>query len=268
MPDPMLSKSPVRSSQRNVLACTECVRRKIRCSKTTPCASCIRHNKSAECRREQVAVVSRRSTARRSSRLSLQTESRLLLEDRAASPGLGDSGITDSVLDIPETAIPQDIGYGRPSQLLSRAEPRPEGDSNQEAQTLTTPNQTSDRRMTDEAAAALQFLAHGRRNVLDQLSGRNSAARTPPSFSLNTSVPEAPWDIFFSVETTRMLLEFHQAHLSWMHLAVHLPTFRREFEDNIQRQDCDLSWMALYYAMLSVSLKCLIASGEVCLQRF
>ncbi|EEY18494.1 predicted protein, partial [Verticillium alfalfae VaMs.102] len=60
----MANQPQTRSSQRTVLACTECVRRKIRCSKSIPCDGCVRQNKASLCRREPVALTARRSAPR------------------------------------------------------------------------------------------------------------------------------------------------------------------------------------------------------------
>jgi hypothetical protein len=108
-------------------------------------------------------------------------------------------------------------------------------------------------RMTNEAAAALEFLAHGRRSVLDKFTGRDSITHPTPSIVVGGVEPHEQWDPFIPIEDARMLLALHQSYLSWMHNAVHMPTFRREFEENLLRRECDKSWVALYYALLSVS---------------
>ena len=109
-------------------------------------------------------------------------------------------------------------------------------------------------RLTNEAAAVLEFLAHGRRNVLDRFAGKESVGHqtTPSPVVVDGQVEH--WDTFLPIEDARMLLVLHQAHLTWMHNVLHLPTFLQEFEENILCSDCDKSWIALYYALLSVSL--------------
>ncbi|KAI0386743.1 hypothetical protein F5Y04DRAFT_242238 [Hypomontagnella monticulosa] len=265
----MSNQSQVRSSQRTVLACTECARRKIRCSKAIPCTYCIRHNKASTCHREPVAVVSRRATTRRSSPEE-QHSSNDILRDAPIPTSADTSGRVESILtthpnapDILSTPNQAAAVYTSPAQLIVAEEaadvrvPVFPDIPNSNALQVSTPGQASDRRLTNEAAAALQFLAHGRRNVLNRLAGRQDSfarAAPSPSFGAGRSEYGAPWDIFFSAEDVRMLLAFHQAHLTWMHQAVYLPTFRQEFEENILQEDCDKSWIALYYAILSHTL--------------
>lgn len=45
-----------RVSQRKPLSCSECTRRKLRCSKTIPCTSCLDRGLEASCAREKVIV--------------------------------------------------------------------------------------------------------------------------------------------------------------------------------------------------------------------
>jgi hypothetical protein len=104
-------------------------------------------------------------------------------------------------------------------------------------------------RLTNEAAATLEFLTHGRRNILNQFIGREMAPATP---AITQDTSAQCWDIFLSVEAARIILSLHQTHLTWMHNVVHMPTFFVEFEENVLKMNCDKSWIALYYALLSV----------------
>lgn len=45
-----------RVSQRKPLSCSECTRRKLRCSKTIPCTSCLDRGLEASCEREKVII--------------------------------------------------------------------------------------------------------------------------------------------------------------------------------------------------------------------
>jgi len=100
-------------------------------------------------------------------------------------------------------------------------------------------------RLTNEAAATLEFLTHGRRNVLNQFIGRETVPVTPASTVQS-------WDIFFSIEDARRILQLHETHLVWMHNVVHMPAFLNEFDENVLKAECEKSWVALYYALLSV----------------
>lgn len=214
-----------------------------------------------------MAVVGRRAITRRS-HLEVQGGSRGLVEESHVQSHAGDSSRVESIPTINTTVSSdlttpptQNVIYASPAELIvTEAEddvsisPLPK--FRDEVVQNLTPGPTSDRRLTNEAAAALQFLAHGRRNVLNRFAGRESVVRpTPyPIFGERSSEYGAPWDIFFSIDDVRVLLALHEEHLVWMHNAVHLPTFRQEFEGNVLEDDCDKSWVALYYAMLSHTL--------------
>lgn len=108
-------------------------------------------------------------------------------------------------------------------------------------------------RLTDKAASALEYLAHGRRNVLRRFLGRGFSGESAfPTSTAPSSASDAPFHLFFAVDVSRLLLATHQTYLAWMHMVVHLPTFRQQFEINAMRGSCDKSWAALYYAILSV----------------
>ncbi|RSL92359.1 hypothetical protein CEP52_013847 [Fusarium oligoseptatum] len=255
----------VRNSQRSVLACTACVRRKIRCSKTIPCETCIRQNKASSCQREQVAVVTRRRTSRRSRPVNDRRSPSASLEDASASPDVPEEPDLTSTDPAPTTTpVHASVVDARVEPVVApaaapptNAEPSRAFDNvipeitNETLMQILTSAHTADSRLTNEAAAALEFLAHGRRNVLNRFSGRESIAQSTPRFSTSGHENEEQWDPFFAPEDARMLLALHQAHLTWMHNVVHLPTFRQELDSNLMRMECDCSWLALYYALLS-----------------
>jgi hypothetical protein len=114
---------------------------------------------------------------------------------------------------------------------------------------------TPDTRLTNEAAAMLEFLTHGRRNILNQFIGRESI------FTSMTQ-PVQKWNTFLPVEDARSLLVIHKKHLTWMHNTVHMPTFLREFDENILKIGCDSNWIALYYALLSVRCAPCCSTGK------
>ena len=263
----MPASGAVRNTQRSVLACTACVRRKIRCSKTIPCETCIRQNKASSCQREQVAVVTRRKLSRRSRAANDAGSPSASLEDTSVSPEVPEepghtptdpapctTPVHATVVDarvepvVPAAVVPPP--NTEPSRAFDNGIPEI---TNQTLMQILTSTHTADSRLTNETAAALEFLAHGRRNVLNRFSGRESIAQSTPRFSTSRHELEEQWDPFFAPEDARMLLALHQAHLTWMHNVVHLPTFRQELDSNLTRMECDCSWLALYYALLSVS---------------
>lgn len=232
-----------RRSQRSVQTCTNCARRKIKCSKTIPCAACVRQNKTASCQREEVAVVTRQSTTR--SRASiLQEDPSIASQARAVTThSAGERQATNSR-----------------SVHLANIHALPTGSSGHDSlpqihdeilEQLLALTSSPESRLTNEAAAMLEFLTHGRRNILNQFIGRETAHTTP--VTPHSSSVQC-WDVFLSIENARTVLGLHQTHLTWMHNVVHMPTFLAEFEENLTRMDCDKSWLALYYALLSVWL--------------
>lgn len=254
----MSTGTPVRSSQRSVRACTACARRKIRCSKTIPCTACIRLDRASSCQREQVVVVTRRrghgadatglENGKKSPLPSLrdsdQTRDVPPIDPHSSSETIGNIAVVEGAPAIPypqpKDPIEEHVFSNRPRQ--------------ERQQTLNEP-QTADSRLTSDRAAALEFLTHGRRNVINQFAGRQDIAESPPSLNpWGKSNVEEPWDLFFTEQNSRTLLALHQSHLSWMHCAVHMPVFRHEFEENLVRRECNRSWLALYYAILSVSV--------------
>ncbi|KAJ4111488.1 hypothetical protein NW768_011842 [Fusarium equiseti] len=221
----MTEPRPARRSQRSVQTCTNCARRKIRCSKTLPCTTCVRLNKAASCQREEVAVVTRRSLQPNPTPSSASPTERTEAENNQITPSSYVPAAT-TILQV-QDANPQ-INDQILEQLLA---------------SLSSP----ELRLTNEAAATLEFLTHGRRNVLNQFIGRETVPVTPASTVQG-------WDIVFSIEDARRILKLHEGHLVWMHNVVHMPTFLNEFEENVLRMDCEKSWVALYYALLSQTL--------------
>ncbi|SCV39227.1 uncharacterized protein FFB14_07130 [Fusarium fujikuroi] len=234
MPNPR----SVRSSQRSVLACTNCSRRKIKCSKTIPCIACVRQNKAAQCQREPVAVVSRRSVGRSRASTALDDPPPVIVPvQEAASLAQVSPTSIDEVATVNPTAG---------SIATSTNESLPHIDERMIEQLLASLS-TPDTRLTNEAAAMLEFLTHGRRNILNQFIGRESV-------STSMTQPVQKWDNFLPVGDARSLLVLHGKYLTWMHNTVHMPTFLREFDENILKVECDRNWIALYYALLSQTL--------------
>lgn len=116
-------------------------------------------------------------------------------------------------------------------------------------------HETPNTRLTNEKAAVLEFLAYGRRGVLNHLGGSpewDAGDGTGKDVSVKTRL--VSWDPLFSVDEARHLLVLHQGRLAWMHNAVHMPSFINEFDAICRSGYCDKSWLALYYGILSVRL--------------
>uniref|UniRef100_A0A0D2YDY2 Zn(2)-C6 fungal-type domain-containing protein n=1 Tax=Fusarium oxysporum (strain Fo5176) TaxID=660025 RepID=A0A0D2YDY2_FUSOF len=233
MPNPR----SVRSSQRSVLACTNCSRRKIKCSKTIPCTACVRQSKAAQCQREPVAVVSRRSVGRSKASTALDDPPPVPVPEAASVATVSPASIEE---------VPTTVNPAAGSTATSINDSLPQIDERMIEHLLASLS-TPDTRVTNEAAAMLEFLTHGRRNILNQFIGRES-------ISTSMTQPVQKWNTFLPVEDARSLLAIHEKHLTWMHNTVHMPTFLREFDENILKIACDSNWIALYYALLSQTL--------------
>nr|RBQ93943.1 hypothetical protein FVER53263_13362 [Fusarium verticillioides] len=234
MPNPRSA----RSSQRSVLACTNCSRRKIKCSKTIPCTACVRQHKAGQCQREPVTVVSRRLVGR--SRASTALNDLPVPVPEAASLA------TVSPTPIDEVPVSTTVDPAAGSTAIISNDPLWQIDERMIEQLLASLS-TPDTRLTNEDAATLEFLTHGRRNILNQFIGRES-------MSTSMTQPVQKWDTFLPIEDARSLLVLHEKHLTWMHNTVHMPTFLREFDENVRMIECDRNWIALYYALLSQTL--------------
>ncbi|KPM46307.1 hypothetical protein AK830_g139 [Neonectria ditissima] len=102
---------------------------------------------------------------------------------------------------------------------------------------------------TNETVATLEFLTHGRQNILSRQAVSTDLTAGPQLFRCTSpSTPE--WDTIVSLQEAHLLLKFHQQTLAWMHNVVHMPTFQQELESNWEQASCDGSWIALYYAIL------------------
>ncbi|KAF5263096.1 hypothetical protein FOXYS1_6151 [Fusarium oxysporum] len=233
MPNPR----SVRSSQRSVLACTNCSRRKIKCSKTIPCTACVRQSKAAQCQREPVTVVSRRPVGCSKASTALDDPPPVPVPEAASVATVSPASIEE---------VPTTVNPAAGSTATSINDSLPQIDERMIEHLLASLS-TPDTRLTNEAAAMLEFLTHGRRNILDQFIGRES-------ISTSMTQPVQKWNIFLPVEDARSLLAIHEKHLAWMHNTVHMPTFLREFDENILKIACDSNWIALYYALLSQTL--------------
>lgn len=113
---------------------------------------------------------------------------------------------------------------------------------------------------TNETVVTLEFLTHGRNNILSLHNASNQTTDPVDSpdvvdlFSEGsaTNVAAPSWDTVLSAQEARLLLDYHQKTIAWMHNVVHMPTFKQEFESNLTQSTCDRSWIALYYAILCV----------------
>lgn len=229
----------MRKSQRSVLSCTECARRKTRCSKSIPCSSCVDRGKAHDCHRETVAVVRKRDPPIVSASITSSIpESQGPLSTKSQSNNQSSPSSASQAVPTPYSAAG---GVRTDHELLGRSN-----------SPVIVP--------TNETVVTLEFLTHGRNNILTLHNASNQTADSVDSPDVadlfsegsTTNVAAPSWDTVLSAQEARLLLKYHQENIAWMHDVVHMPTFKQEFESNLTQSTCDRSWIALYYAILCV----------------
>lgn len=270
------ARSNTKKTQRQTLTCTECARRKQRCSRTIPCTSCVDRGLTATCHREPVDVFKQSHYAGRPD----QHPARLNL----TAHNVAVTHANPDRLPLPpnDSSEHSFTATARPSHYGTSAERRPEaaGDAETVASgssprappaSLTSgsilgtntgedvlPKRT---RLMNETVSTLEFLAQGRRSILNSQNGLQqrddahqylllSPQSVPQSNADNVST--ATWDTVLSIDEARQLLFYHQHNLAWMHNVIHMPNFIREFESSVTGKAINRCWVALYYAVLSV----------------
>ena len=232
-----------RKSQRQPMSCTNCTRRKLRCSRIIPCSACIDREETQHCRRELVELPPRkrqRSHADlgehpedRSRKWLASIDSRVSQSyGSALAPGLETVmalGSHDKEENAPNAAAPEIAVTGRP--ILPQ--------------------------LQNETVVTLEFLAHGRQSILNGGNiGRSESPESPLSHHPTVgTLPDGrpPWEATMSTEDVRYLLSYHRDHLAWMHNVLHMPTFERELESSLSHNEWNKNWLALLYAVLCVS---------------
>lgn len=121
------------------------------------------------------------------------------------------------------------------------------------ANSPANPLKASDR-FTDETAASIEFLAHGRRTILKQFTEQDQSALFQTAISVGTAEDSLRTEAGLSIAEGRTLLALHENHLVWMHDVVDMPSFQIMFEERIKSNDFTKSWLALYIAIIAVCL--------------
>ncbi|KAJ5279601.1 C6 transcription factor [Penicillium angulare] len=205
---------------RPAYSCTECMRRKLRCSKEIPCSACIERGNEHECRLRPQAE--KENTPRRvrsvfpgKNKISTKTPSSQSNDSTTTiSPFNTDS---NSYSPLPNNAV---AGVGQ------------------------------------DAAVTLEFLAMSRRQVLQDAHVDEVQLPEGECHVVDTA------ELLFTPQQVERLMMYHQEYIAWTHNVVHLPTFRSQCEAQFKGDVMlDGTWVALFYAMLAVSL--FIVTGSV-----
>jgi hypothetical protein len=267
-----------RVTQRAPQSCQRCSSKKMRCSKTVPCETCVGQGLAAQCRRETVIITKhirgaqkhRRHKAHRSDGASnhLSTPPMDASEPHSARlPGFDeDRTLTHPSPDHEATAAmlmnfahqPSDLGCYTPRAYDSTAYSAAGGSSAQSSTSLsdrrktwpilpeleTPPSSTQDEASPFETTiSSLECLVWGRQRD----GGAPSARTTVPLGNIRE-------DGLLTQCQAVEILKFHSKWLTWTHNIIHWPTFREEchayWEEGLLKEK---AWLALYYAVLCVS---------------
>ncbi|KAL6240230.1 hypothetical protein RBB50_012877 [Rhinocladiella similis] len=217
----MTTHPPRKVYERKSLSCTECARRKLRCSKVIPCSACTERGKSHLCRRKQSEQ--RKVTAAGQARNSSRT--------RATPQAAPSSGLTPDA----------QASEHNDKDILSHQTTR--------LNALEVPAKNLVDGVANDFAVTLEFLALGRQQVLQLAS---NSQPDPSIVSAVETVPDV--DKVVTKDQALFIMSYHQQNLTWTHNVVHLPTFRLQvrglFDSHTLPDPC---WLGLYYAMLSQS---------------
>lgn len=269
-----------RVTQRAPQSCQRCSSKKMRCSKTVPCETCVGQGLAAECRRETVIITKhiradkhRRHKARRSDGSIANHLSTPPLEaldpNPPRLPGLDDDEISAHLSPDHEATAAMLVNFAHqpsdsdsytptPRTYDSTAYSTADGTATQSSAGLPDGRQTwavlpeletPSSSTQDEASpfettiSSLECLVWGRQRDGGALSSRT----TVPLGNVREDDILTPYQ---AVE----ILKFHSKWLTWTHNIIHWPMFRGEcqayWEEGLLKEK---AWLALYYAVLCVS---------------
>lgn len=264
-----------RLTQRRPQACTECARRKLRCSKVIPCSACVDRGNSHLCYREKVQlrrVAKEFDRAMRSNRdnTSIGSDQRtggvhnISNPFPPSAPSSFRSSPMQQDMEILHANSSSLDRHSTPMRLGSDSGPAPVSPSPRPTETVSAPSSSEQELsrhlplqnglingVSQETAITLEFLALGRQRVMRL--GRDLARESPPSLPINlTNVA----DQIVTPAQARWLVEYHEKNISWMHNVIHMPTFREQC-DAFLESGTPISplWLPLYYTVLSVGLQ-------------
>lgn len=245
---PRMPKSPTRRP-RPSYSCTECTRRKLRCSKNIPCFSCIERGIESKCRLRQ-----RVSDRRRGNGDSINQPENLTSETQPVSS----EGHTPSEIDYPRYGDASNISRPVPLSVTPEA--------STESKRHPTCSQKRHKildTVSQDVAVTLEFLAFSRQQVLDTADFGNSK---PESKGIYAS---QEIDLLFTEAQVQKLMTYHEEYIAWIHNVVHMPTFRAQCKEifDVSNTSDRGSWLSLYYSMLSVRLQCFFDSQAALLTK-
>ncbi|GAA6032115.1 hypothetical protein JCM8097_007080 [Rhodosporidiobolus ruineniae] len=233
-----------RRTQRAPLSCQPCARRKIKCSKTTPCVQCLARGEGDLCKREE--VLTRRGTV-------------LRLDDSR-------DGAPKSVWEL--LAKLQTLEAENARLRATLAAPHPAASSSpallSSSPTTSTPRPLvpQEQREFERVATALNLLELGRDRRDDHISyslptGPNESPSPPSDLSFDTAMIPSP-------AVSCRLLTFALYELAWLYSTYHGPTMLQQHQHFVTAlqspgqdvravADVSSAWLAFYFACLALA---------------
>jgi hypothetical protein len=228
----MTDDTGIRKTQRQPLACRQCTRARLRCSKDIPCTRC--QKKGLACSREAVIVASRSRrithNQRSSSELPLQ-------------PICTDAGVPGQDEDMEA----QSGGLHNRQAVFNNGPPASRSPS-----VATLPQ-------FEDLPTAVEGLAWGRHQCHQY---PHTGCRRPIRHVLGSEQHFIEDDLLTmlpNLATSRILVDFHLERLAWYHNTIHVPTFMTCCEAFWHTGVMpDPQWLPLYLSVLTASIWTLI----------
>ena len=225
-----------RRRNRQVLNCLPCRQHKLKCDRRVPCQTCCRYRREDKCGQHPAS-------------LSLQSDSHF---------GLTRRGIAAQT---PETSLAHDNGSRTHLRIAK---------SNMPGATTypTRANQVSDAddELLDSGHVVLLTGAPTKQN---ERQSRLTVSLLPQIGSITSSSsdlsgtcfhPDSYWRVqLLAALPTRnqcdMLVTFFLENINWVHHAIHVPSFRKEYSQlwDTDTHSVDLSWLSLLFIVISES---------------
>jgi len=218
--------STARTTQRLPLSCIECSRRKIKCDRSIPCRPCIDRGDDLGCHREQVTIKGELQNTGPGRRKTFE-ELQLQVEELSRRIEDLEKGVTYPARD-------ESYGKSRPASPLN-------------VDTTRLPG------IMEEAALGIGETSRWQAISRSEMDGTQHSYRewySPKSL-------EACLAVLPSQSQARALVTMYQDNAGWITGSVHISTFLKqqdrfwiELESHTVQDDM---WLALYFAVLSVS---------------
>lgn len=247
----------MRTTQRAPQACRRCAVKKMRCSKTVPCDTCVKQGLAQQCHRETVIV---KKYARPQTRDRHQNRKRSRNQD-SYSPDESPSAARQATAAVLVDPSQQESHQGTPINTTDSYQiedtnpksPRSSSISGYQSWTASTfPELDMPPSSHDEDASCPFDSTPTSLEVL--VWGRQRDAGCPPVAEPTTALFHSSQEDILPPEQAIQVLKFHWKWLAWAHNVINWMQFREECQTYWGKGRIkEKAWLALYYAVLCVS---------------